>query len=82
MNQLSRLLCLVLLFVFGSCQSPSEPKESQISSIDVDTLAYEITGYSYDKRLKEVSGMVKSLRFPGDFWVHNDSGDKHHPAQY
>ena len=82
MNQLSRLLCLVLLFVFGSCQSPSETKESQISSIDVVTLAYEITGYSYDKRLKEVSGMVKSLRFPGDFWVHNDSGDKHHPAQY
>lgn len=70
-----RLSSLVLLLVLGSCQSPSEPKESHISSVEIDTLPYEITGYSYDRRLKEVSGMVKSLRFPGDFWVHNDSGD-------
>ena len=76
MYYLFRPPCIVLLLlVFGSCQSPNEPKESHISSVDIDTLPYEITGYSYDKRLKEVSGMVKSLRFPGNFWVHNDSGD-------
>lgn len=29
-----------------------------------------------DKRLKEVSGMAASRRYPGMFWVHNDKGDQ------
>ena len=37
---------------------------------DSETVA-EIT----DPRLKEISGIVESRRFPGHYYVHNDSGD-------
>lgn len=70
----SFVLATVLL-VFPSCKSSRENKETPPTSIETEDLPYIITGYSHDTRLKEVSGIVKSLRFPGHFWVHNDSGD-------
>ena len=69
-------LCSVLFFLItSSCQSSVKELNESALQIDNDSLPYIIKGYSNDTRLKEVSGMVKSLRFPGEFWVHNDSGD-------
>lgn len=73
-----QLFCLALA-MFCSCtltfESTGETMKASKMSVVGDDLPYVITGYSHDTRLKEVSGMVKSLRFPGHFWVHNDSGD-------
>ena len=74
MYRFSFVLATVLL-VFHSCKSSQENKETPPTSIETENLNYIISGYSHDTRLKEVSGIVKSLRFPSHFWVHNDSGD-------
>lgn len=51
----------------------------QPSRSDSDTLFLkgEVLGTNNNKRLKEASGLVASVRYPGYLWSHNDSG---HPA--
>ena len=75
MYRLSFVFAVVFLILL-SCKPSKETKESPPTLVGTEDLSYIITGYSYDTRLKEVSGIVKSLRFPGHFWVHNDSGDE------
>jgi hypothetical protein len=75
MRFLTNFTLSILFFGIISCQFSWDSKEVTITPNVNDSLSYVITGYSNDVRLKEVSGMVKSLRFPGHFWVHNDSGD-------
>ncbi len=75
MYRLSFVFAVVFLILL-SCKPSKETKESPPTLEGTEDLSYIITGYSYDTRLKEVSGIVKSIRFPGHFWVHNDSGDE------
>ena len=73
--RLSFIFAVVFLTLL-SCESSKETKETSHILVGTNDLPYTITGYSNDTRLKEVSGIVKSVRFAGHFWVHNDSGDK------
>lgn len=75
MRKLFYFYSVLFFLVTSSCQTSGKVKNESASPINNDSLPYIIKGYSNDTRLKEVSGMVKSLRFPGEFWVHNDSGD-------
>ncbi len=66
-----KLLFIIMALIFSSCNSTvSNQKKNQ------ETTPYTITGYSHDRRLKEVSGMVGASEHLNHFWVHNDSGDK------
>ena len=75
MRKLFYFYSVLFFLVTSSCQTSGKVKNESALPINNDSLPYIIKGYSNDIRLKEVSGMVKSLRFPGEFWVHNDSGD-------
>jgi len=52
-----------MALIFSSCNSPvSNQKKNQ------ETTPYTITGYSHDKRLKEVSGMVGDSEYLNHFY--------------
>lgn len=71
------LRVLTILFIMVSCDSVSSKKvqESADNNGNSTNNTYKITGFSEDVRLKEISGLVKSVRYPNNFWLHNDSGD-------
>lgn len=65
---------LILLVGIGACtnSSPSEEKLNQhLLFYDAQVMA-QID----DERIDEASGLAESLRYPGHFWIHNDSGDE------
>ena len=59
--------------ILGSCIKSSNSKEEPKNEIPIPN--YVKYGSSVDLRLNEVSGMIESVNFPKNFWVHNDSGD-------
>lgn len=63
----------LLILILGSCVKNSSNKEE----IKNDLLKpnYIKYGSSIDRRLNEVSGIIESVNFSKNFWVHNDSGD-------
>lgn len=58
------VLYVIIIVPFARCQNKKEFKPDIIA------------GQIQDKRLNEISGIVRSINNPGYFWVHNDSGDK------
>lgn len=71
MKKLSLIFYLLTLISCGV--APETPEEVDIK---IQPLAYTTYGYSTDPRLNEISGLVESVRYPNNFWVHNDSGDQ------
>jgi hypothetical protein len=37
---------------------------------------YKVMAQLNDERIDEASGLAESVRYPGHFWIHNDSGDE------
>lgn len=67
------LTCLFIL-VLSSCQT--KPEKGEVTG-NKNTLPNFIKfGNSTDSRLKEISGIIESIKYPKSFWVHNDSGDQ------
>lgn len=64
---------LLIIMILGSCIKSSNSKEEPKNEIPIPN--YVKYGSSVDLRLNEVSGMIESVNFPKNFWVHNDSGD-------
>lgn len=71
MNKYSALFFLLTVV---SCRvTPESPVEIDVEN---QSQAYIEYGYSTDSRLNEISGMIESVQYPNNFWVHNDSGDQ------
>ncbi len=70
---IGKLMVLVMLCGFGSCNGSEPPTP-------IDTLpefkAGANAGEVDNAEIDEASGLVASGNFTGNFWVHNDSGDK------
>jgi len=68
MQFLTRLLPFSF-FLLGGCTGPESPPEPQ-----VPLLGFTVDGRLEDKAIDEASGLARSQRRPGTFWVINDSG--------
>lgn len=71
MDKYSALFFLLTLVSCGV--TPESPVEIDAEN---QSQAYIEYGYSTDSRLNEISGMIESVQYPNNFWVHNDSGDQ------
>lgn len=71
MDKYSALFFLLTLVSCGV--TPESPVEIDAEN---QSQAYIEYGYSTDSRLNEISGLVESVKYPNNFWVHNDSGDQ------
>ena len=67
------LTCFFIL-VLSSCQIRYEKRE--VNGEENTSPNFIKFGLSTDFRLNEISGIVESIKYPKNFWVHNDSGDK------
>ena len=65
---------LLLMMVLVSCNKTEPTPENR----NQHRLFYdeEVLAQLKDRRIDEASGIAESLRYPGHFWVHNDSGDE------
>ena len=63
-------LCYIFLGLLATC-SPKASDEELF-------LVGRSLGVNRNERLEEASGLAASIRYPGFFWTHNDSG---HPAE-
>jgi hypothetical protein len=61
MAQFRTLILLAALSLYGVQVPPQSP--------------FEKVGHVQTKNIDEVSGSIKSTRYPDTYWVHNDSGD-------
>lgn len=64
---------LLLILILGSCVKSSNTKDEPKNESQKPN--YKKYGSSVDLRLNEVSGIIESINFSKNFWVHNDSGD-------
>ena len=71
-----RLSKVVLLLLVGisACKTSEPPVEDR----NQHPLFYDeqVLAQIDDTRIDEASGLAESLRYPGHFWIHNDSGDE------
>lgn len=65
---------LLISVAFYQCTSESPQMRQPEELFARDT----VLGFSDDRRLNEISGIVISKTNPGWFWLHNDSGDGPH----
>ncbi|HJP49533.1 MAG TPA: hypothetical protein QF611_00735, partial [Pseudomonadales bacterium] len=65
-------ICFGFIFLLtglqSSAQTSTPPPEMELSPL-------KLVGTTTHEPVNEMSGLVKSQRFPGVYWVHNDSGD-------
>lgn len=66
-SSLPALLALTLLIAFPAEESLAEPELPE---------GVNLLGETRHLPINEMSGIVKSRRFDGVYWVHNDSGDE------
>lgn len=72
---IGKLLVLVLLCGFGSCDGGGDPPFPPVIELP-EFEAGVATGEIDNAEIDEASGLAASGNFAGNFWVNNDSGDK------
>ncbi len=74
MNKYSLIFCVLTIISCGV--APEIPETPEEMEAEIQSQVYITYGYSTDSRLNEISGIVESVKYPNNFWVHNDSGDQ------
>lgn len=69
-----KYLTYLLILILSSCQTKSEKRE--VTGNENTLPSFIKFGYGTDSRLNEISGIVESIKYSKNFWVHNDSGDQ------
>nr|MBI1228798.1 hypothetical protein [Cytophagales bacterium] len=65
---------LLFFTSLSACQTAEPP----IDNLNQHPLFYDgqVVSKLKDSRVDEASGLAESIRYPGHFWTHNDSGDE------
>lgn len=66
-------MLIVMFVLFNLITACAQKKESTFESINTFSSAKRMG--ECDKKLEEISGLVASIKNPGYFWAHNDSGN-------
>lgn len=77
MSRICTFIFVISLYSLPACSSEM-PLVKDVKPQETDTLPFgsrEKAGSLDHKEIDEASGLVASIRFPGYFWTHNDSGD-------
>ena len=65
---------LLLVISVSACQTTEPP----VDNLNQHPLFYDgqVIAKLNDTKIDEASGLAESIRYPGHFWTHNDSGDE------
>ena len=77
-NSLTKILSYLLLFSFAlsACRHINNKRFERLDQDESIFETQRVIGQITDNQLDEVSGLVASVKNPGLFWTHNDSGGK------